>query len=279
MQTDPPPLRQICALAALTIAQICLHFGGPLIEALEGEELVIMSTINWLFGRGLSISCNLPWKVPESLHNLPREQKIERIKSALRSEMDHDSVDCSIIHLFLKVLAERTVPGWRHRLITTNWDYLLQREILALNLKVLPQWLANSHVSHLNGTVEELPDNFHRSPFLLEGDSSSQRFITREADMTYNQIIWDRAFVVVGMSFECETDKFLLTALNRVEDDLPIGESNWVVVNPDANALQKSCAHITLALPRATVQAIPATLDQWVHDGLREVRAWGAIAF
>lgn len=97
--------------------------------------------------------------------------------------------------------------------------------------------------------------------------------------MTYNQIIWDRAFVVVGMSFECETDKFLLTALNRVEDDLPIGESNWVVVNPDANALQKSCAHITLALPRATVQAIPATLDQWVHDGLREVRAWGAIAF
>ena len=33
-----------------------------------------------------------------------------------------------------------------------------------------------------------------------------------------------------GMLFECETDRFLLTALGGVQDDLPIGEAQWIIV-------------------------------------------------
>lgn len=155
----------------------------------------------------------------------------------------------------------------------------MQREVLALNLQQLPPWLANSHVYHLNGTVEQLPDSSHRSPFLLEEDPAEQRCFTPEANVAYNFMVWHRAFVVVGMSFECETDKFLLNALSRVEDDLPIGESSWVIVNPDRTALQLSCSRIAAVLPRATVKSIPVTLQEWVGRGLPELQAWTAIAF
>ena len=36
-----------------------------------------------------------------------------------------------------------------------------------------------------------------------------------------------------GMSFECDTDRFLLRVLHKVEDDMPIGKSHWTIVNPD----------------------------------------------
>ena len=39
--------------------------------------------------------------------------------------------------------------------------------------------------------------------------------------IAYNKFIWSQTFVVVGMSFECQVDKYLLSALKRVEDDLP----------------------------------------------------------
>jgi len=235
--------------------------------------------VNWLFGRGLSIGCNLPWSVPAEWSHLAREERISRIKVVLRQEMDAATVDCKVIRCLLELLAKHTVAGWRHRFITTNWDYLLQREILALPMKVQPPWLANSHVFHLNGTVEDLPDNSNRSLFLLEEDSGTQRTATPEADIVYNQMTWDRTFVLVGMSFECETDRFLLLALGRVEDDLPIGESSWVVVNPDRNVLGLSCQRLQKALPRASVKPVCATLSEWVQNGPQELRQWGILAF
>ena len=237
--------------------------------------------VNWLFGRGLSIGCNLPWTVPVDWKGLAREEIIDRIKGQLREEMNRASVDCAIIRSLLGLLATHTNNGWRHRFITTNWDYLLQREILNLGLTVLPSWLANSHVFHLNGTVEDLRDNSHRSPFLLEEDSGTQRVQTPEANMVYNQMIWDRYFVVVGMSFECETDRFLLRALGRVQDDLPIGESSWIVVNPDQTALDSSCQRLKKVLPHALVSVSPvrASLREWLQCNTQELKEWGTIAF
>ena len=123
--------------------------------------------VDWLFGRGLSIGCDLSWSVPVEWRTLAREEQIARIKAALRDDMGQASVDCSVIRSLLGLLERHTVPRWRHLFITTNWDYLLQREMPALGLTVQPPWFANTHVFHLNGTVEDLANNAHRSPFLL----------------------------------------------------------------------------------------------------------------
>jgi hypothetical protein len=235
--------------------------------------------LNWFFGRGLSISCGLPWVVPPEWASLPRETKIDRIKATLRTEMDGPSVDTTPIRRSLYLLKRHTLPNWKHHFITTNWDYLLQREIQALNLAVLPLWLTNSHVFHLNGTVEELTDNSNRSQFLLEEDPGSQRSLTVEANVAYNHISWSQFFVVVGMSFECETDKFLLSALNRVEDDMPIGESNWIIINPDRSTLEASSGRIAAALPRASVRPVCLSIEGWLDREMPDLCEYGVLSF
>ncbi len=248
-------------------------------QLLKVKALATSECVNWFFGRGLSISCNLCWSVPTEWMGIPREEKIKRIRSTLRNEMNAPAVDSSVIQRFLRLLEQRTANKWKNRFITTNWDHLLQREIQALNLKVQPDWLANSHVFHLNGTIEELDDNSHRSPFLLEEDPATQRCFSPEANIVYNQMSLDQTFVVVGMSFECETDKFLLGALGRVEDDLPIGESTWVVVNCNSIAMERSCSMIANFLPRASVKRACLDFDTWLESGLPELKERGVIAF
>lgn len=233
--------------------------------------------MNWLFGRGLSCACKLSWVVPHEWRNIPREERIERIKITLRKEMDSRTIDVSVIRRLLRILELHAAPNWKNRFITTNWDYLLQREIKALNPNVMPGWLASSHVFHLNGSVEYLEDNSHRSPFLLEEDSAAQRCFTPEANIAYTHMKWDRTFVVVGMSFECETDKFLLSALGRVEDDMPIGVSSWIVVNRNAQALELSCSRISHVLPRASVKSVCVDFNEWLESGLPELQESGAI--
>lgn len=234
--------------------------------------------LNWFFGRGLSISCGLPWVVPPEWASLPRETKIKRIKDALRGEMDGPFVDTTPIRRLLYLLEQHTLPNWKHYFISTNWDYLLQREIQALHLAVRPPWLRNSHVFHLNGTVEELADNSNRSQFLLEEDPASQRSGTVEAKKAYNHIVWSQYFVVIGMSFECETDKFLLSALNRVEDDMAIGESDWIIINPDRSALEASSGRIAAALPRASVRSVCFSLEGWLDRKMPELREYGVLS-
>ncbi|TKR55361.1 hypothetical protein D7I39_11120 [Allopusillimonas ginsengisoli] len=228
-------------------------------------------TTIWLFGRGLSCSCGLSWTVPADWKNLPRDGQIERIKYAIRTEMGASNVDISCIQRLLDDLAAKTSNGRRHRFGTTNWDYLLQREMLTRSIVdwdgKLPTWLANSHVTHFNGTAEELETNKNRSPFLLEEDAFDVRTWSAEADSFFNFMIWARRFVVVGMSFECDTDRFLLQALGKVEDDLPIGESSWLIINPDAGALKKSCQAIQEHLPHATIKSVCSGFSDWQDDG------------
>lgn len=235
--------------------------------------------IVWLFGRGLSISCNLSWTVPLEWITFPREVQIQRIKETLRSEMNSENIDCSTIINLLCILKQHTAPDWRNLFLTTNWDNLLQREICSLGLTTLPPWLSSSHVFHINGTIEDLPNNTHRSPFLLEQDPAAQRCSTVEANKAYNKIIWSRTFVVVGMSFECEMDKFLLSSLARVEDDLPIGESEWFIVNPNGKSLSKSCSHIESALPHAKIHRLQILLDGWLKKELPELQSHGILIF
>lgn len=238
-----------------------------------------ITTVTWLMGRGLSVACGLTWNVPPEWYGLGREDKIEQIKVSLRGEMDGQHINTQPIRALLATLSRFTTRGWRHEFVTTNWDYLLQREIFRLGLEVLPSWLTTSAVFHLNGTVELLPSNDHRSPFLLEEDNVCHRHWTVEAEIAYSRVIWRRVFVVVGMSFECETDRFLLSALQRVEDDLPIGESQWLILNPDREILEQSSRRIREALPRARVEPLEERFESWVQRGMPQLQAVGAIAF
>lgn len=223
------------------------------------------------------MACNLTWVVPELFAKLSREQKIERIKIALEKEMACSAIDTSLIKDYLLVLSQFTAEGWTSRFITTNWDYLLQKEILSLGMEVQPDWMANSHVHHLNGTIEKLEDSSHRSQILLEEDPASQRCFTPEANDVFNKMLWDRMFVVVGMSFECETDRFLLNSISRVEDDLPIGESTWLVLNLDWDAMNESCKRIIARLPNATVMGRCTDFRNWVASGMYDLDYMGIV--
>lgn len=242
---------------------------------LHGHESTPGGTLVWLMGRGLSIGCGLSWSVPAQWERLDRAMRIERIKASLLTEMDKPEIDTSAIRSLLVLLRDQTARDWRHRFVTTNWDTLLQREIDRLNFDSTPDWLPNTGVAHLNGVVEDA--NEFRSPFLLETDSAEFRTPTAEANKAFNQIIWMRHFVLVGMSFECRVDKGFLRAIAKVEDDLPIGESEWVVVNPNDRDLAVSCQRIQEALPNAHVQPVARDFHTWLLDGLPELQEWGVL--
>jgi hypothetical protein len=233
----------------------------------------------WLIGRGASIACNLGWTVRDEINDLDRDSQIKIIKEAIIKEMNSSHVDTTPYKDLLSILSSSTHPDWRHMFVTTNWDYLLQREILSLGLTEQPPWLSNSHVFHINGTVEVLDDNSQRSPFLLETDEPKMRMQTNEGNTAFTHMSWGQVFVVVGMSFECEMDKFLLTSLNKIEDDLPIGSSSWLIVNPNKEALSNSAQAIKSALPRADVYTINETFDNWVKNKLPELGKEGILAF
>ena len=164
--------------------------------------VAIGGTVVWMFGRGLSIGCGLAWGCPSKLESTAADEQIPRIKVALAKEMLSPSINASGIRDLLSHLENHTAPDWRHLFVTTNWDYLLQREISALGLKVQPPWLANSHVFHLNGTVENLPNNENRSPFPLFGRCGCPPKTDVDGNPhLFQQISWRQTFVVVGMSF------------------------------------------------------------------------------
>ena len=100
--------------------------------------------------------------------------------------------------------------------MTTNWDFFLQREVDLFNRSdVKPTWLVDSQVWRLNGTIEDWPNQPHRSPFLLPDDPNSQRCPTTEGNTAYNDLIRN-----ARMSFDCGTDKFILHQFNLDQDRL-----------------------------------------------------------
>lgn len=235
-----------------------------------------MGTLIWLFGRGASIACGLSWTVPAAWAGLQREERIAAIRHRLRTEMQASTVDTTPYSQLLTVLARRTAPGWRHRFVTTNWDSLLQREVNKAYPTVCPSsWLESTHVFHLNGTVEDLPDNSRRSCFLLESDPIGARRAKLESNLAFAGMAWSDAFVVVGMSFECATDNSLLWALGRAP--LPVEASQWIVVNPTKSELEGVCANLRSKLPGATVVPVPKGFGEWLACGLAELRDIGVL--
>jgi len=73
------------------------------------------------------------------------------------------------------------------------------------------------------------------------------------------------------MSFECETDRYLLMHLNKIEDDMPIGESHWFIVNPDGRAATIVRDRLQRALPAARFYLIQKTFTGWQREGFPEL--------
>lgn len=236
--------------------------------------------VEWFFGRGLSIGCGLDWSVPEEWKALPREDQIAMIRPAIQQEMAVAHIDTRDIEKFLDILATKTQRDWQHRFHTTNWDYLLQREISrrfpAGTYK--PQWLASSHVYHHNGTAEVPSIDLFRSHLLLESDSQTARRPSPESNSAFQRLIFSRLFVVVGVSFECAGDRLLFKALQRVREDCPVGDSCWLVVNPSADARKDTHSKILDALPAAAVCTRPMNFGCWVQTRLPELVHRGVLA-
>lgn len=233
-----------------------------------------MNCLVWMFGRGASIACNLNWTMPESWLNYKRTTLETKIKAALLTEMARPEINARPYKLLLQDLARRTSLDWQHRFLTTNWDTLLQREIDALRLTRTPDWLPETHVFHLNGAVEDLPESDgirRRSPFLLETDPVTHRTPSIEFNQALQFIVWRKTFIVIGMSFICPTDRGLLAILRSVEDDLPVGFARWLVVDRDVQAAHDTASLIATTLPKAQVTYVATSLERWIAENMPQL--------
>lgn len=200
-----------------------------------------MSDAIWLFGRGASIACGLPWAVPFTVDALPpRDARVAAIREGMRAAMHGPGVDTAPYVTLLALLETRTSPAWRHLFMTTNWDTLLDDEVEAKCPAVVPPWLKSTFVFHLNGrALDTMPDPERRSDILLETDSESDRAKSQE----YEQA-------------KC---------------------ARWLVVDSDPCGLRRVSDRIQSRFPGADVRAVARDFASWVESGLSELRAVGIL--
>lgn len=235
----------------------------------------------WLFGRGASIANGLSWVVPQDwkddlfAERVTRETHVGMIIAALRHEMTQVPDVSTPYRRLLDIMASRTVDQGHHQLLTTNWDYFLQRDVSgwinASSQGCAPRFLStHGMVYHLNGSAE--PGDFqNRSPFMLETDSQSVRNATYEANQALRYLLWSNLVVIVGMSFECDMDRGLLATLRAHEDNTPIGSAFFVVVEPNRETLESTYAKLAHCFPRAGGIRVNSSLAEWIDSGLPEL--------
>lgn len=223
----------------------------------------------------IDLGCTRGGKDDLSIGLVSRDQHVGLITAAIRQEMDQPSVHSRAYRYLMDLFSTKMEDKSHHRLITTNWDFLLQLEVerwIQHNTGgVAPRFLStHGTVYHLNGTVEV--GNFkNRSPFLLETDSSTLRKRTYEANQAFKFLQWSTLIVIVGMSFECDMDKRLLAALRASEDNLPIGSALFFVVEPYAETLKATSNKLATCFPRASVIQVRKGLEEWMCEEAPEL--------
>lgn len=235
----------------------------------------------WLFGRGASIANGLSWVVPQAWKDdlvagrVSRDVHATMIMDTLREEIAHVPQGPTPYRRLLDIMARKTVDEGHHRLLTTNWDYLLQRDVLdwidANRPGYAPRFLStHGMVYHLNGSVE--PGEFqNRIPFMLETDSASARKAAYEANQALNYLLCSTLVVVVGMSFECDMDRGLLATLRHHEDNVPLGSALFIIVEPNGVTLESTYAKLAYCFPRAGGMRVNKGLSEWIDSGMPEL--------
>lgn len=235
----------------------------------------------WVFGRGASIANGLRWVVPQAWKEdliagrVARDAHVQMITEALREEIARVPRVTTPYRRLLQIMATKTIAEGHHRLLTTNWDYLLQRDVLdwvqANTPGYAPRFLStDAMVYHLNGSVEP-GGSKHCSPFMLETDSASVRKATFEANQALNLLLWSTLVVIVGMSFECDMDRGLLATLRAHEDNVPIGNALFVIVEPNKETLESTYAKLAYCFPRAGGIRVNQGLAEWIDSGMPEL--------
>ena len=235
----------------------------------------------WVFGRGASIANGLSWVVPQEWKDdliskrVTRDTHVHMIAETLREEIARVPRGATPYRRLLNVMSTKTVANGHHRLLTTNWDNLLQRDVFdwveANTPGYAPRFLSTpGTVYHLNGSVEQ--GNFkNRSPFLLETDSPSVRKSTFEANQALNLLLWSTLVVVVGMSFECNMDCGLLGTLRAHQDNVPIGSASFVIVEPNKEKLESTYAKLEDCFPRAGGIKVNKGFVEWMDSDMPEL--------
>lgn len=90
----------------------------------------------WVLGRGASIANGLTWVVPQEWKDdliakrVTRDDHIKKIVETLREEIARVPHEATPYLRLLDFMSTKTVARGRHTFITTNWDNLLQRDVL-----------------------------------------------------------------------------------------------------------------------------------------------------
>lgn len=235
-----------------------------------------VDTLIWLVGRGASIACGLCWTEPPSWADMPRQDRICRIKQTLRLEMCKSHVSIEPYRRLVQYLENHTAASWRHRFVTTNWDTLLQKVLDELYPSACPsQWLRDTYVSHLNGSVSRNTNPDFHSDFLLEDDPRGSRREKPQSNMIYNRILVSAYFVILGMSFECQTDASLLRAVQSA--DMRAQRGTWLLVNPSRSSLEQSCSTVKTAMPACRILPVQRGMVEWIEEGLPDLIGEGIL--
>ncbi|MEE8387872.1 MAG: hypothetical protein V3R65_04785, partial [Acidiferrobacterales bacterium] len=88
-----------------------------------------------------------------------------------------------------------------------------------------------------------------------------------------------RVFIVVGMSFECGMDKYLLACINHLKKDLSVCSGKWLIVNSNPKALNRASESIQAALPKASIYKLEKKFEEWVGKKLPELVEEGILVF
>jgi hypothetical protein len=203
----------------------------------------------WLAGRGVSMSCGLDWNVPSGLEAALRRRELSRVQlkaricDELSRAQDDASIDCGPLDTLLA--RARASDGWRHALLTTNWDELLDRTAARYGFEP---------PLHLNGSVGG-------RNILLEDDDDRAREAVPQAREGLRRLLEADVVVAAGLSLASGLDKALLSRLAGKRG------GHWLVVNRDAAEVRRACEELRRRLPGCSVQAAELPFDEWVCAG------------
>lgn len=242
-----------------------------------------MEELIWIFGAGASVACKLRWDYPPSYHQLCHDSKnetlrahcISEIKATLAHAQKNPGVTTESHSTLVKKIRAFPSGKWKHRIVTTNWDLLLEREITFRISNTCPVWIVDSHVFHLNGSIEKEEESnvsplLQKSDFLLPSDLPSRRRKAVESNYIFNSLLWTKKIVVVGISFECSLDKGFLGALSQCEDETRIGEATWVLINKCRSTLEQIKENILKSFRASKVISVHKGYEEWVRGTMDE---------
>jgi len=63
----------------------------------------------------------------------------------------------------------------------------------------------------------------------------------------------------------------------RVQDEMPVGESHWIVVNPCTKSLKDTLQQLNTVLPGATVSGCAMKFDSWLDQKMPELQPHGVL--